>query len=450
MTETLTASDLRANILAQVAEHHGIAFPDWEFIPGVTPIRPSGSVLDASDIQALVDCALTGWLTSGPLADRFEKEFAKVVGCRTATLVNSGSSANLLAVSALTSPSLGEKRLKPGDEIITVSCGFPTTLNPIIQCGLVPVFCDVALPTYNIDVTQLEAARSEKTRAVMIAHTLGNPFNVLEVVRFCEDNELWLIEDACDSLGSECNITIGNGINSRQDCGTIGHLSTCSFYPAHMITGGEGGAVMTNAPGLKKIVESFRDWGRACWCQPGADNTCGIRFCHKNQGQLPDGWDHKYQFNEIGYNLKATEMQASILLAQLERLPDFIDARKRNFSRLHAALEGVNGLILPEATANSSPAWFGFPLSVASDAPFCRNEIVAHLESKRIGTRMIFGGNLLRHPAYQNIVHRKVNDLPNSDFIMRNSFWIGVQPALTDEMVDFMGATIREFCEAKR
>lgn len=441
MTSTVSQSALRASILAQVAEHHAEAFPPRPFIPGVTPIRPSGSVLDASDIQALVDCALTGWLTAGPIADKFEKEFAKTVGCRTATLVNSGSSANLLAVSALTSLSLGERRLKAGDEVITVSCGFPTTINPIIQCGLVPVFCDVTLPTYNINVEQLESALSDKTRAVMIAHTLGNPFDINAVVQFCKDNELWLIEDTCDALSSTYCGT---------NCGSIGELATCSFYPAHMITGGESGAVMTNIPGLKRIVESFRDWGRSCFCQPGADNTCGMRFCQKNQGSLPDGFDHKYTFEHIGFNLKSTEMSASVLLAQLARLPEFIDARKRNFRRLHAASEGVNGLILPEATKNSNPSWFGFPLSVTDDAPFTRNEIIAHLESKRIGTRMIFGGNLLRHPAYQNIVHRKIGDLPNSDFIMRNSFWIGVQPALTDEMVDFMGAAIRDFCDGEK
>ena len=441
MIETLTASSLRASILAQVAEHHALAFPQKDFIPGITPIRPSGAVLDASDIQALVDCALSEWLTAGALATRFEKEFAAVVGSRTATLVNSGSSANLLAVSALTSPSLGERRLNPGDEVITVACGFPTTLNPIIQNGLVPVFCDVTLPTYNIDVTQLEAARSDKTRAVMIAHTLGNPFDVGAVKQFCDKHNLWLISDCCDALGS----TWGG-----KQCGTEAHLSTCSFYPAHHITTGEGGAVMTNTAGLKKIVESFRDWGRGCFCEPGADNTCGIRFCQPAKAGLPAGHDHKYSFDHIGYNLKATEMQAAVGLSQLARLPEFTVARKRNFRHLYDLLDGVKSLILPEATANSAPSWFGLPLSVAPWAKFTRDELIRHLESKNIGTRMIFGGNLLRHPAYQNIVHRKVGDLPASDFVMRKSFWIGVQPALTDEMIDYAGETIREFCGAMR
>jgi CDP-6-deoxy-D-xylo-4-hexulose-3-dehydrase len=440
MTSTLSAADLRANILAQVAEHHGLAFPPKEFIAGVTPIRPSGSVLDASDIQALVDCALTGWLTAGPLADKFEKEFAKAVGCRTATLVNSGSSANLLAVSALTSPSLGEKRLKPGDEVITTSCCFPTTVNPIIQNGLVPVFVDATLPTYQIDVSQLEAARSEKTRAVMIAHALGNPFDVGAVKAFCDKYDLWFICDCCDALGSTWN---------GQNCGTFGHISTCSFFPAHHMTTGQGGAVMTNAPGLQKIVQSYGRWGAACWCESGKDNTCGKRFGWQI-GELPFGADHKYCYTHIGYNLQGTEMQGAIGLAQLKRLPEFHEARRHNFRRMLDRLIGVKQLILPKATENSSPSWFGFPLTVREECGFARSEIVAHLEERKIGTRMIFAGNLLRHPAYANIVHRKIGDLANSDFIMRNSFWVGCQPAIGDEEIDYMATTIREFCEAKR
>lgn len=413
-----------------------IASPSTQFIPGVTPIRPSGCVLDESDINALIECARDGWLTAGPRATKFEQEFAKFVGCRTATFVNSGSSANLLALSSLTSPLLKEKALKPGDEVITVAAGFPTTLNPIIQNNLVPVFVDISLPTYQIDATQLEAARSDKTRAVMIAHTLGNPFDFKAVKDFCKKYDLWLIEDCCDALGSTWESI---------PCGTIGHLATCSFYPAHHITTGEGGMVMTNHPGLKKIVESFRDWGRDCFCAPGADNTCGCRFSQTNQGGLPDGFDHKYIYSHIGYNLKATEMQAAIGLSQMERLSGFIWKRRHNFKRLREALLGIVGLILPEPTIGSNPSWFGFPITVREGIG--RNDLVRHLESKRIGTRMIFGGNLLRQPAYQNIKHRKVGDLHVSDQVMRDSFWVGVQPALTDEMIDYVGDTIREFCQ---
>ncbi len=440
----MTAAELRAEILSMVGQHHAIAQPPRGFVPGVTPIRASGSVLDADDIRSLVECALGGWITAGPLADRFEKEFARAAGARTASLCNSGSSANLLAVSALTSGwaiDVGRPPLRRGDEVITVAAAFPTTVNPIIQNGLIPVFVDVTLPSYQVDVGQLEAARSSRTRAVMLAHTLGNPFDVEAVVAFCRRNCLWLIEDCCDALGSSWK---------GQPCGTFGELSTCSFFPAHHITTGEGGAVMTNVPGLKKIVESFRDWGRDCFCAPGCDNTCGRRFSQPGRGQLPAGFDHKYTFSHIGYNLKSTELAAALGLSQLQKLPAFIEARKRNFATLRRVLEGLQEFFIsPEATAGGDPSWFGFPLSVRQGAPFTREELVRHLEEKKIGTRMLFGGNLLRHPAYQNIRHRTFGELANSDFVMRNSFWIGVQPALTDEMLEYVGLVFRQFVEKR-
>ena len=428
--------ELRDQILTLVAEYYDHAFVPRAFIPGESPVPVSGRVFDAEDIQFLVDSGLDFWLTTGRFAEQFEREFARdVFNTRHALLVNSGSSANLVALSALTSPSLGEKQLKPGDEVITVAAGFPTTVNPIIQNELIPVFVDVDIPTYNIEVSQLEAALSERTRAVMIAHTLGNPFNLEAVTAFTKKHDLYLIEDCCDAVGS----TYGG-----KHVGTFGHLATASFYPAHHITMGEGGAVMTNKPALKKLVESFRDWGRDCWCAPGKDNTCGKRFDWQ-LGDLPHGYDHKYIYSHIGYNLKLTDMQAAVGVSQLKKLPAFIEARKRNFQTLKDGLSHMQDVfILPEATPNSDPSWFGFPLAVKPDAPFSRNDLVQHLNAHKIGTRQLFGGNLVRQPAYQNVDYRVVGDLTNTDFVMNNVFWIGVYPGLTAEMLAYVIETIEK------
>jgi CDP-6-deoxy-D-xylo-4-hexulose-3-dehydrase len=347
--------------------------------------------------------------------------------------VNSGSSANLVAVSALTSPSLGERRLKPGDEVITVAAGFPTTVNPILQNRLVPVFVDVALPTYDIDVSQLERALSSRTRAIVLAHTLGNPFNLDAVVDFARRHDLWLIEDCCDAVGSTYK---------GQLVGTFGDIATVSFYPAHHITMGEGGAVLTNQPALTKIIESFRDWGRDCWCDPGCDNTCGKRF-HWQLGTLPEGYDHKYTYSHIGYNLKLTDMQAAVGLAQLKRLPDFIDRRKQNFARLNERLHGYEEFyMLPEATPKSDPSWFGFPIAVRPESGLSRNAVTHFLDQRKIGTRLLFGGNLVRQPAYKDAEFRVLGNLENTDFVMNNVFWVGTYPGLTQDMTDYIAESL--------
>jgi CDP-6-deoxy-D-xylo-4-hexulose-3-dehydrase len=434
------ADALRARILALVAEYHAAAFPERPFVPGETPVPVSGRVFGATEIQTLVESGLDFWLTAGRFAAQFERAFARYMGVRHAILVNSGSSANLVALSCLTSPALGDARLKPGDEVITVAAGFPTTVNPIIQNNLVPVFIDVLLPTYGVDVSQLEAARSDRTRAVMIAHTLGNPFDLDAVTAFCRKHRLYLIEDCCDAVGATYR---GRGV------GTFGDLATVSFYPAHHVTMGEGGAVLTKAPALKRLAESFRDWGRDCWCDPGKDNTCGKRFdwC---LGSLPQGYDHKYTYSHVGYNLKLTDMQAAVGVAQLERLPGFVEARRRNFAFLYDALSELEDvLVLPEATPGAQPSWFGFPILVREDAPFTRNELTRHLESRRIGTRLLFGGNLTRQPAYAGVNHRTVGDLANSDAVMHRAFWVGVYPGLTEEMLAYLADEIRDFCRAE-
>jgi CDP-4-dehydro-6-deoxyglucose reductase, E1 len=433
----MSADELREQILSLVARYHEIAFPGREFVPGQTPIPVSGRVFDGDDMRYLVDSGLDFWLTTGRFAAEFERRFAHdVFGLRYASLVNSGSSANLVALSCLTSPTLGERRLRPGDEVITVAAGFPTTVNPIIQNQLVPVFIDVTLPTYNIDVRALERALSERTRAVMIAHTLGNPFDLDAVTAFVQQHDLWLIEDCCDAVGAEY---------SGKSVGLFGDLATTSFYPAHHITMGEGGAVLTDRPILKKLIESFRDWGRDCWCEPGKDNTCGKRF-EWQLGDLPYGYDHKYIYSHIGYNLKLTDMQAAVGVAQLKKLPDFIATRRRNFQRLHDGLRDLESMfILPEATPNSHPSWFGFVLSVRPDAPFTRNQLIQFLNDRKIGTRLLFGGNLLRQPAYKEIAHRAVGTFDNTDFVMTNAFWIGVYPGLTDAMLDYVIESFHEF-----
>lgn len=430
------AEQLRAQIRDLVAEYHAVAFPAREFAGGTTPVPVSGKVFDASEIQHLVDASLDFWLTAGRYATRFEREFARVFGVRHSLLVNSGSSANLAAFTALTSPILEDRRLVPGDEVITVAAGFPTTVNPIIQNGMVPVFVDVTVPTYDIDVSQLDGALSDRTRAVMLAHTLGNPFDLRSVTDFCKKHNLWLVEDCCDAVGATYE---------GKHVGTFGDLATASFYPAHHITMGEGGAVMTKLPLLKRIVESFRDWGRDCWCEPGKDNTCGKRFDWQ-LGDLPCGYDHKYTYSHVGYNLKATDMQAAVGVAQLAKLPGFIEARRRNFQILKEGMRDLEEFfILPEATPNSEPSWFGFPLAVRPDAPFTRDQVVRELESRKIGTRLMFAGNLLRQPAYRDIRHRVVGELTNSDFVMNQVFWIGVYPGLDVPELAYVLDTIRAF-----
>lgn len=429
------SQEIRQEILGRVQDYYTATWPGQKaFVPGKTPVPVSGRVFDAEDIQSLVDSSLDFWLTTGRFADQFEREFAETMGHRYCLLVNSGSSANLLALSALTSPRLGKRRLMPGDEVITVAAGFPTTVNPIIQNGLIPVFLDVELPTYNIDVTRLEEALTSKTKAIMIAHALGNPFNLEVITAFAKANNLWLIEDTCDAVGALYN---------QQKVGTFGDIATVSFYPAHHMTMGEGGAVLTNSPGLKKILESFRDWGRDCWCAPGKDDTCGKRFGWQ-LGSLPPGYDHKYTYSHIGYNLKVSDMQAAVGVSQLKKLNRFISTRRQNFAYLSERLaSAADYLILPEATPNSEPSWFGFPLTVKPSSAVTRTQLVQYLESQKIGTRLLFAGNLLRQPAYQGIAHRVVGDLATTDQIMNNTFWVGVYPGLTPEMLDFVASCIQ-------
>ncbi|MBK8432687.1 MAG: lipopolysaccharide biosynthesis protein RfbH [Chloroflexi bacterium] len=428
---------LRQQILQLVAEYHAEAFPTAEFVPGDGRVPVSGRVFDAADVQALVDSSLDFWLTAGRFADQFERDLAKWVGVRHAILCNSGSSANLLALTALTSPQLGARALRAGDEVITAAAGFPTTVNPILQNQLVPVFLDVDLATHNIDVSQLEEAISPQTKAIMVAHSLGNPFDLDVVLDVAKRHNLWLVEDNCDALGSKYRGRL---------TGTFGDLATQSFYPAHHITTGEGGAVLTNKPALKKLVESFRDWGRDCWCAPGVDNTCGKRFGWQ-LGELPEGYDHKYTYSHIGYNLKLTDMQAAVGTSQLPKLPGFVAARQRNWQMLYDGLKPLEEFFaLPQATPNSEPSWFGFLLTVRPLAPFSRQTLIAFLEENKIATRLLFGGNLLRQPAYQGVPHRVVGDLANTDVVMNQSFWIGVYPAVTAEMVAYVVERFHTFC----
>ena len=402
---------------------------DQPFIAGQSTVPVTGKVFGAPEIQAAVQASLEFWLTAGHFTESFERELARVTGARSAFMVNSGSSANLIALSALTSPSLGEDRIKPGDEVITVAAGFPTTVTPIIQNNLIPVFVDVSLPTYVAPTDLILNAVSSKTKAIMMAHTLGNPFELDAVKKFAKENNIWLIEDTCDALGGEY---------MNQKIGTFGDLSTLSFYPAHHITTGEGGAVLSNKVKLKPLIESFRDWGRDCWCPPGCDNTCLKRYEWK-LGDLPEGYDHKYTYSHIGYNMKSGDIAAAIGLAQLERLPEFVRIRRENFRYLSDALQDYQEyFILPEATKGSDPSWFGFPITVRDSAPFTRNEIVAELNKQQIGTRLLFAGNLLKQPAFQNIECKVVGSLENTDVIMNNTFWIGVWPGLSKQMLDYV------------
>jgi CDP-6-deoxy-D-xylo-4-hexulose-3-dehydrase len=430
------AEAIRATILELTRAYYAAKWPKRDFVAGKSAVPASGRVFDDEEVATLVDCSLDFWLTTGRYAAAFEREFAEWMGVRYALLVNSGSSANLLALTTLTDETLGDDRLRPGDEVITVAAGFPTTVNPIIQNGCLPVFLDVELGTYNIDVSALESALSNKTRALMIAHTLGNPFNLDAVTAFARRHDLWLIEDCCDAVGSTYR---------GQKAGTFGDLATVSFYPAHHLTMGEGGAVLMNSPKLKKIAESFRDWGRDCWCDPGKDDTCGKRYGWQ-LGGLPFGYDHKYTYSRIGYNLKLTDMQAAVGVAQLKKLPEFIAARKENFRRLREGLAGLERyFILPEATPGSDPSWFGFPLAVRDGAPFTREELLKHLNARRIGTRLLFAGNLIHQPAYRGREYRAVGDLKNADVVMNRAFWVGVYPGLTAAMIDYLLETIHDF-----
>lgn len=432
---------MRADVFDAVQAYYKVKFKPRPFKPGETYIPVSGKVFDERELLMLVDSSLDFWLTTGRFAADFEARFAKWMGVRHCLLVNSGSSANLVALSALTSPKLGDERLQAGDEVITVAAGFPTTVNPIFQNGLVPVFLDVNIPGYDINTAALESALSERTRAIMIAHTLGSPFDLRAVTAFAEKHDLWFVEDNCDAVGS---------FYDGRRTGTFGDLATVSFYPAHHMTMGEGGAVLVNNNRLQKIVESFRDWGRDCWCAPGVDNTCGKRFGWQ-LGELPFGYDHKYTYSHVGYNLKMTDMQAAVGCAQLDKLPEFIERRRENFKFLYDDLQDLRDvLILPEALPEAEPSWFGFPLMVTEDAPFTRNELVQHLEEKRIGTRLIFGGNLVRQPAYKDLNYRIAGELRNTDRIMESAFWVGVFPGLTEEMLRYITQTIRSFCRESR
>jgi CDP-4-dehydro-6-deoxyglucose reductase, E1 len=416
------------------------------FVAGQSRIPYAGRVFDENELINLVDSSLEFWLTTGRYAEQFEKEFAEFLGVQYCSLTNSGSSANLLAFMALTSPKLNERRIKPGDEIITVAAGFPTTIAPIIQFGAVPVFVDVSLPTYNIDCSQLELALSKKTKAVMVAHTLGNPFDLMSVKAFCDNHNFWLIEDNCDALGSRYLFN-----NKWSYTGTIGHIGTSSFYPPHHITMGEGGAVYTNDAMLKRLIESFRDWGRDCWCPSGKDNTCSNRF-GQQFGELPYGYDHKYVYSHFGYNLKVTDMQAAIGCAQLQKLPGFINDRKKNWAMLYEGLKSLeNYFVLPEMTENSDPSWFGFQLTVRESTSITRDLIVYKLEAKGIQTRMLFGGNLIKHPCFDEMRNgrkgfRIVGDLHVTSQIMNNTFWIGVYPGMSEGMIEYMVETIKGIC----
>lgn len=428
--------ELRREIFEKVRSLYQLRKEGERFIPGKSRINYAGRVYDENEMISLVDASLDFWLTTGRYAKQFEEELAKFLGVRYCLLTNSGSSANLLAISALTSPKLGERRLKPGDEVITTACGFPTTLNPIIQNNLIPVFIDVNLGTYNIQADKIEEAISDKTKAIFVPHTLGNPVDLDKILRLVKKYDLWFVEDNCDSLGSKYK---------RRYTGSFGHISTCSFYPAHHITMGEGGAVLTSDPNLKNIIASFRDWGRDCWCDTGCDNTCGKRFDWQ-LGSLPLGYDHKYIYSHVGYNLKVTDMQAAIGIEQLKKLPTFIERRRENFKVLYDGFRALEDyFILPIATSGSEPSWFGFPILVRGDAPFSRGDVVRFLEGKKIATRMLFGGNLTRQPAYQSVGYRVSGILNNSDLVMNDLFWLGTYPGLTVEMLDYINSSMKKF-----
>ena len=421
--------DIKNQIHALIKEYHDEAFKQKTFEPGQSHVPVSGKVFDHKELQNITDSALDAWFTTGKFNTEFEKKLAKYINVKSVLTVNSGSSANLIAFSALTAKELGDEAIKPGDEVITVAASFPTTVNPILQYGAIPVFIDVTIPHYEIDVNQLEAALSPKTKAVVIAHTMGNVFDLDTITAFCEKHNLWLMEDCCDALGATYN---------GKHVGTFGDVATLSFYPAHHITMGEGGAVYTSNSKLKKIIESYRDWGRDCWCEPGKDNTCGLRFCQQ-LGDLPMGYDHKYIYSRQGFNLKITDMQAALGLAQLEKLGEFIKIRRHNFDLLKKALaKHSNKLILPETTLKAEPSWFGFLITVKKDAGITRNELVEKLNDKKIGTRLLFAGDLRKQPYFKDVNYRVVGDLKNTDIIVNDTFWIGVTPMINDDMIRYM------------
>ena len=439
----MTAEELRKDILEKTAKYYRLvhkAKQDEPFVPGKSRVNYAGRVFDEREMENLVDASLEFWLTYGRWSRQFEKGLAAYLGVRWALLVNSGSSANLLAFATLTSPLLGERQIRRGDEVITVAAGFPTTIAPIVQYGAVPVFVDVELETANIDASQLEAARSPKTKAVMLAHTLGNPFNVKAVKAFCERHDLWLVEDNCDALGSKYD---------GKFTGTWGDIGTSSFYPPHHMTMGEGGAVYTDNPTLKKIALSLRDWGRDCWCESGVDNTCGCRFT-KQFGRLPLGYDHKYVYSHFGYNLKATDMQAAVGCAQLEKFPSFVERRKENYARLYEGLKDLPQIRVFRPYQESEPSWFGFLMTVQPDAGFTRNDLAKHLEANNVQTRNLFAGNITKHPCCESLEegvdYRVVGDLANTDTIMNSSLWIGLYPGMGDAKLDYMVETVRKFC----
>ncbi len=432
---------MRGRILDLVGEYARTFHATAPFVPGQSAVPVSGKVYGDSDMKLLVESALDFWLTTGRFNEAFEKRLAERLSVQHVLTTNSGSSANLLALSSLTSHYLRGDALKAGDEVITVATGFPTTVNPSLQYGLVPVFVDVDIPTYNIKPEMIEAAVSEKTRAIMIAHTLGNPFDLAEVMRVAEKHNLWVVEDTCDALGATYN---------GKTVGTFGHIGTLSFYPAHHITMGEGGAVFTDKPRLKRVIESMRDWGRDCWCQPGMDNTCGKRFARK-LGDLPFGYDHKYTYGHSGYNLKITDMQAAVGLAQLDRLENFIALRRRNFALITEALKPFEDLfILPQATPNSDPSWFGYAITLRDNTPFTRDDVVKFLDANKIGTRLLFGGNLLRQPYMKGRTYRTVGDLTNADIVTERTFWIGLYPGLTPDHIAYVGERFASFIAGKR
>jgi CDP-6-deoxy-D-xylo-4-hexulose-3-dehydrase len=431
-----SADSIRREIADLVQQYAEIAYAPSVFLPGASAVPPSGKLMGAQELKYMVEASLDGWLTTGRFNAEFEKKLAAFIGIKHLITVNSGSSANLVAFNTLTSPNLGDRAIQIGDEVIGVAAGFPTTVNPILQFGAIPIFVDIDRDTHNIDASKIEAAIGPKTKAIMLAHSLGNPFNLDVVTTLCKKYNLWLVEDCCDALGSTYR---------GQMVGTFGDIATLSFYPAHHITMGEGGAVFTKHDELKSIAESFRDWGRDCYCQPGKDNTCGKRFCQQ-MGNLPYGYDHKYTYSHLGYNLKITDMQAACGLAQLERAPEFIKARKDNFAFLKERLKDCEEFIsLPQATEHSDPSWFGFPITLKDNCPVSRLDLLTYLDQNKIGTRLLFAGNLTRQPYMNGAKYRISEDLTNTDIVMNNTFWIGVQPSLKRDMLEFMAKKIESF-----
>lgn len=428
-------SEIKHQIHNLIQEYYEEAFSNKPFVPGESSVPVSGKVFDHREMQFITDSALDAWFTTGKFNTEFERKLAKYINIRTVITVNSGSSANLVAFSVLTSKELGEEAIRPGDEVITVAASFPTTVNPIIQYGAIPVFLDITIPHYEIDITHLETALSPKTKAVVIAHTMGNVFNLDAITAFCKKHDLWLMEDCCDALGATYN---------GKHVGTFGDIATLSFYPAHHITMGEGGAVFMSSAKLKKIAESFRDWGRDCWCEPGKENTCGLRFCQQ-QGDLPMGYDHKYIYSRQGFNLKITDMQAALGLAQLEKLDDFVRMRKHNFNRLKKILlKHQDKLILPEPTPNSDPSWFGFLITVKPEAGISRNDLIQQLYERKIATRLLFAGDLRKQPYFKDVNYRVVGELKNTEIIVNNTFWIGVTPMINEGMINYIGKCFDE------